>query len=537
MKLFHKKSIVFVLIALLVFSLFPGLAMAEEGDSDEVSCTCTSQCVEGESNEECAVCSADYTACLAKVDTEMSLDSSESDETSAEQSEAAENTEGAVATQGDIAALAAPIFITLGGSNISYGTGSSGDPVFYDASTETLYLTSYRREGDLRFQDGHLTIVLEGENELSYIFGENDSTLTIQGAGSLEIKNPEGSGIRLATGDLNLLGGTITIDSLGTSVEISKGNLNVSGGTLNAHSSDAPSLYLEDGNLNQTKGSIRAVSELHGGIRLENGDINITGGEISGISNGGGLGISLYGGNIIANGGSITGSAEEGTGISFGANGEGSPSASITASNGGKVFASGGYDGIFSTAGTTTLSAGKGSSITTEGTGSSQSDFGHGFATIGNMKLEATDDGFILVTGKLGSLAIDEGTPKLGGSFVAGFRQIDAGSLSSELFGLDAPINALATSGITLSEKSKIKEEGQSIIALADDWYFLHAIGANGAAAEKTTIVSLASTDNDKKVSGSPSTSDDAQLGLWIAIILASGVVLYGVRSYRKRVS
>ena len=188
----------------MLLACVPTAVFAAEGDS---VCTCQTKCAEGSVNTECAVCSADLTACIAA------------------------------------AAATLPRYLYVGGVAVveeyTVSAVTSGEGWRYDTATATLHLTDGA--------DIHYTSTTEEclENGLYC----SNGTLKVHASGTVSITG-YADGIRLPDGTLELYaaeGSNITITgtsagSEGISSTVNTNSIRISGkGTVNVNASDGAS--------------------------------------------------------------------------------------------------------------------------------------------------------------------------------------------------------------------------------------------------------------------------------------------------------
>ena len=420
MKIFRKRTIVFTLIAILVFSLLPGVAMAVDGATEIESCTCTLPCAEGEVNDECAVCSADLSSCTAKADTVSPLDETGEGSTGATEDPAATfgNTEGTVSTQGDVTALAdVPDIISLGitGLGMPSWPGDqdyTGTNFNYVAATGTLTLTNYQDpKAWLTFDKGTLTVVLEGVNELAKIYAGNANTayvsgnLTINGSGSLEMdnfKNMIGEVAIDMNGNFTLLGGTVTAATGQASTIILNGGLEISGGELIASSELNHAIHVNTGDFKSSGGTVTATSKTGNGIWVSAGDLISSGGTINATSTEL-SGIRITDGNLTSTGGTINASSTNSRGIQLEKGPLGAIIGNISVSAGSVTGSSPNSTGI-ELLGSITSTGGKISGFSSSHVGIQILDTLQGFE--GSQSISVSNGGSVLGEGDLGGITL-----------------------------------------------------------------------------------------------------------------------------------
>ncbi len=192
---------------------------------------------------------------------------------------------------------------------------------------------------------GDATIMLEGANtvkggyeDFPGIFVPEDTTLTIDGTGSLDASSNDygcgiGGGYRRNAGNIEINGGNITATGgefeagIGSGNQASCGDITITGGTVNATggndgagigggdgaSSTCGNIVINGGNITATGGNCAAgigggQEGSCGAITIAGGTVNATGGESgAGIGSGNDEGscgnIDINGGNITATGG------------------------------------------------------------------------------------------------------------------------------------------------------------------------------------------------------------------------------------------
>lgn len=256
----------------MLLSCVPTTAFAAEGDS---VCTCQTKCAEGSVNTECAVCSADLTACIAA------------------------------------AAATLPRYLYVGGVAVveEYVAGAvtSGQGWRYDTATATLYLTD---GADIRYSS-------TTEDSLENGIYCSGGTLKVHASGTVSITG-YGDGIRLPDGTLELYtaeGSNITITgtsagSEGINSTVNTNFIRLSGkGTVNVNASDgasygmtaAGSIYIDGVTLNVRGTSnyddISGANVLIG--QTEGAVVNCLGTTCSGIGGTLTQKVGIYNGSIV----------------------------------------------------------------------------------------------------------------------------------------------------------------------------------------------------------------------------------------------
>lgn len=143
--------------------------------------------------------------------------------------------------------------------------GSGGCTAHFNASTGTLTLNGYNDGMIYTFDSanpGDVNIILQGANTIENAGIDIEGNLTISGTGSLTINN---GGIRSSKGSINIIGGNLKIDRIGT------------------NSSDNYGIYTFSEGKNITIGgsTLLEIKVKNGywayGIGASNGDVHITG--------------------------------------------------------------------------------------------------------------------------------------------------------------------------------------------------------------------------------------------------------------------